>query len=94
MLREISERFRENARGTSMASNESSTSAASTRAFERLSKVTERTGLSRSAVYRKIVAGTFPPPVKLGQRASAWCTVEVDRWIADRISERDAKAAA
>lgn len=60
----------------------------------RLREVTRRTALSRSAVYRAIAAGTFPAPVKLGERASAWNAAEVDRWIADRIAVRDAKAAA
>jgi len=60
----------------------------------RLREVTRRTALSRSAVYRAIAAGTFPAPVKLGERASAWNAAEVDRWITDRIAARDAKAAA
>lgn len=60
----------------------------------RLREVTQRTALSRSAIYRAIAAGTFPAPVKLGERASAWNATEVDRWIADRIAARDAKAAA
>ena len=62
--------------------------------LERLPSVKARTGLSRSEIYRRIAAKTFPVPVKLGERASAWDSSEVDRWIADRIAERDAKAAA
>jgi prophage regulatory protein len=62
--------------------------------LERLPQVKARTGLSRSELYRRIAAGDFPQPVKLGERASAWNASEVDRWIAGRIAARDAKAAA
>ena len=62
--------------------------------LERLPRVTARTGLSRSEIYRRVVAGNFPAPIKLGERASAWSAAEVDRWIARRIAARDAKAAA
>jgi prophage regulatory protein len=64
--------------------------------LERLPSVKARTGLSRSEIYRRIAAHppTFPAPVKLGKRSSAWNAAEVDRWIAGRIAARDAKAAA
>ena len=38
----------------------------------RLREVCRRTGKSRTDVYRRIAAGDFPQPVKLGERASAW----------------------
>lgn len=60
----------------------------------RLPYVKLHTGLSRSEIYRRIAAGTFPAPVKLGERASAWDSREIDAWIAARIAARDAKAAA
>jgi len=63
-------------------------------ALERLPHVKHRTGLSRSAIYRSVAIGTFPAPVKLGERASAWIESEVSAWIAARIAARDAKAAA
>lgn len=62
--------------------------------LERLPAVMARTGKSRSQIYRDVAAGRFPAPVKLGERSSAWDSSEVDRWIADRIASRDAKAAA
>ena len=62
--------------------------------LERLPQVKARTGFSRSEIYRRVQAGTFPAPIKLGERASAWNAAEVDSWIADRIAERDARAAA
>ena len=62
--------------------------------LERLPQVKARTGLSRSELYRRMAAGDFPAPIKLGERASAWNAVEVDSWITARIAARDAKAAA
>jgi prophage regulatory protein len=64
--------------------------------LERLPNVKARTGLSRSEIYRRIASNppTFPAPVKLGERASAWNAAEVDSWITARIAARDAKAAA
>jgi prophage regulatory protein len=57
--------------------------------LERLPHVRARTGLSRSEIYRRIALGEFPAPVKLGPRASAWHTAEIDAWIAQRIAVRD-----
>ena len=60
----------------------------------RLREVCRRTGKSRSEVYRRIAAGDFPQPVKVGERASAWPEHEVAAWIAGRIAARDAGRAA
>lgn len=60
----------------------------------RLPEVRARTGLSRSAIYARMQAGDFPPPVKLGERASAWPEHEVMAWCQARIAARDAKGAA
>lgn len=55
----------------------------------KLVEVRGKTGKSTSSIYDAIASGTFPRPVKLGPRASAWVEVEVDEWIAERIAERD-----
>ena len=60
----------------------------------RLPQVKAQTGLSRSELYRRIAAGSFPAPIKIGERASAWSSVEIERWIAERIAQRDAKKVA
>lgn len=62
--------------------------------LERLTQVKARTGLSRSEIYRRIAMADFPRPIKLGVRASAWSSAEIDAWIADRIAERDRGAQA
>lgn len=36
----------------------------------------------------------FPRQLKIGLRASGWLRSEVDQWIAKRVAERDARAAA
>lgn len=57
--------------------------------LERLPQVKDRTKLGRSEIYRRIAAGKFPAPIKLGIRASAWVSTEIDDWIAKMIAERD-----
>lgn len=48
----------------------------------RLPRVLAATGLSRSALYRAVAAGSFPRPVGLGGTASrAWRSHEVQQWI-------------
>jgi prophage regulatory protein len=59
----------------------------------RLPEVMARTKLSRSELYRRMAIAKFPAPVKLGV-GSRWVEGEVNRWIADLVAQRDAKAAA
>jgi len=59
----------------------------------RLPTVSGMTGLGRSQIYALIRAGHFPRPCKLSERCSAWDSAEIEGWIADRIAERDARAA-
>lgn len=53
----------------------------------RLREVLAKTGLSRSACYAAIQAGTFPAPIPIlpGGRSTAWPEHEVDAWLRDRI---------
>jgi len=54
----------------------------------RLPAVLQRTGLSRSQLYRLIAAGKFAPPHHLaGTRASAWSSEDVNQWIRQQIGE-------
>jgi prophage regulatory protein len=66
----------------------------SPRELERISTVIRRTGLSRSSVYALAARGDFPKQINLTPACVAWDRSEVDAWIAARIAERDAKAAA
>ncbi|MDR8079503.1 AlpA family phage regulatory protein [Burkholderia cenocepacia] len=47
----------------------------------RFAEVRARIGLSRSEIYRRIGAGTFPAGVKLGARAVAWRESAIEDWI-------------
>jgi prophage regulatory protein len=58
----------------------------------RLPEVRRRTGKCRSDIYREISKGSFPAPVKLGERASAWLEHEVAAWIAERVAARERAA--
>ena len=42
-----------------------------------------------SHIYRKIADGTFPRPIKLGDRAVGFVEEELDAWIEQRIALRD-----
>lgn len=58
----------------------------------RRKQVEARVGLSRSPIYARIKAGTFPKPVRLGDgRAVGWVEGEIDAWLADQI-EKSRKA--
>jgi prophage regulatory protein len=60
-------------------------------ALLRLPAVEAETGLSRATIYRLASEGAFPAPVKLGARASAWRTADIDAWIASRVVTSDAQ---
>ncbi|WP_269791008.1 AlpA family transcriptional regulator [Stenotrophomonas sp. Iso1] len=52
----------------------------------RLPRVKAKVDLSKSQIYALINAGSFPPPVKLSERCSAWVEAELDEWIEERIA--------
>jgi prophage regulatory protein len=52
----------------------------------RLPAVIQRRGDSRSGVYRDIERGTWTPPVRIGERASAWPEHECDAILRARIA--------
>ena len=57
-------------------------------------EVEARTGLSRSSIYARMGAGTFPPAVGLGGRCVCWVESEVDAWVKERIEARAPRTAA
>lgn len=46
--------------------------------------VEQRTGLSRSSIYRMMDEGDFPRPIRIGRRAVAWRASDLERWQAER----------
>lgn len=47
----------------------------------RLNAVLDRTGLSRSTLYRKMQTGTFPNQVKIAVRCAGWRESAVNAWL-------------
>lgn len=60
----------------------------SPRRLLRRAEVMNRVGLSKSTLYSRISAGTFPKPVTLGSSVR-WVESEVEDWISERVLERD-----
>jgi prophage regulatory protein len=61
----------------------------------RLTKVTEKTGLAKSTIYKKIALKQFPSPISLGTKAVGWLESDIADWIESMIrkSANDNKAA-
>jgi predicted DNA-binding transcriptional regulator AlpA len=55
-----------------------------------LATVSGREGLlpaSPATIWRKVKEGSFPKPVKLGERITAWHMDDIEAWLADRHEE-------
>jgi predicted DNA-binding transcriptional regulator AlpA len=51
----------------------------------RFRQVREIVPLSRSEIYRRISLGTFPAPVKLGERVVAWDADEIQSYVREML---------
>lgn len=47
----------------------------------RIGTVLDRTGLSRSTLYRKIENGTFPRQVRISTRCAGWRESAINAWM-------------
>lgn len=56
--------------------------------FLRLPAVIERTGLSRTTIYRLEMEGKFPRRLKTSQSSSAWVESEVQQWAESLLASR------
>ena len=61
-----------------------------TERFARLPEVQERTGFSRSFIYKSVNDKTFPSPRKVGGRASVWLESEVNTWMSRVAGDKEA----
>lgn len=43
--------------------------------------------ISKSTLWRRVDSGSFPAPVKLSPRVTAWRAEDVRRWIAEQGSQ-------
>ena len=50
----------------------------------RLPEVRDITGVSRSSIYKWMDEGKFPPSRQLGERAIAWDSREIAKWVDSR----------
>lgn len=69
------------AQGIQPASNASSSQAKAERRILKRGDVERITSLSRSEIYRRMAAGTFPASVSLGGRAVGWASEAIDAWL-------------
>ncbi len=47
-------------------------------------EVMKCTGLSRTTLWRRVRAGTFPAPTELGANSIGWPESEITAWLANR----------
>ena len=47
----------------------------------RLNAVLDRTGLSRSTLYRKVQTGTFPAQIRIATRCTGWRESAITAWL-------------
>jgi prophage regulatory protein len=52
----------------------------------RLRQVVERTGLSKTQIYRLMQRGQFPAPARLSERVVAWDEAALNNWLSERFS--------
>jgi prophage regulatory protein len=55
----------------------------------RLKSVLNRTGLSRSTLYRKISEGTFPKQLQISVHGAGWRESAINQWIEDPVRYRE-----
>jgi prophage regulatory protein len=56
--------------------------------FLRMPAVSAAVGFKPAWIYKLIREGAFPAPVRIGKRAVAWKSSDVDAWITSRPSTR------
>lgn len=57
----------------------------------RLPQVIDRVKLSRSSIYARVEAGTFPQPFALGPRAIGWLQSDITDFIQRCVKQRSFK---
>lgn len=56
--------------------------------FLRLPQVLRVIPISKSTLWRRVMAGTFPAPVKLSVRVTVWRVEDVRRWMDEQGTAR------
>jgi prophage regulatory protein len=86
MFRAVPERFNPNRNKRNMAKQ-----IHTALSILRRKQVEARIGLSRSTIYERIKAGTFPAPISLGAKSVGWIESEIDAWLSSQV-EKSRKA--
>lgn len=55
--------------------------------FLRLPEVIRRTGYKKASIYNMVRNGEFPKSIKIGPRAVAWDSNEIEAWIASKKNQ-------
>ncbi|MBU0589449.1 MAG: AlpA family transcriptional regulator [Gammaproteobacteria bacterium] len=55
--------------------------------FIRLPEVIAITARSKPTIYVDIKKGKFPAPINIGERAVAWLSSDIEKWIAQRVAQ-------
>ena len=50
----------------------------------RVAEVLDRIGIGRAQLYRKLDAGEFPEPVRVGKKSVRFLEDDIEQWIASR----------
>ena len=59
-----------------------------TGAILRRGQVEREVGLKRSTIYQRMQEGTFPRPIRLGERAVGWRASDIERFLEDPVGYR------
>lgn len=59
----------------------------------RRKEVQEKTGLGASSIYAMMKTGDFPKCLNLSERRVAWIESDIDKWIAERVTNHRANSA-
>jgi prophage regulatory protein len=53
----------------------------------RRDEVERKTGFKRAHIYNLMKEGKFPQAKRIGLRAVGWDSLEIERWVAQRLSQ-------
>lgn len=54
----------------------------------RRDEVERKTGFKRAHIYNLMKEGKFPQAKRIGLRAVGWDSLEIERWVVERLGQR------
>ncbi|MFW0756398.1 AlpA family transcriptional regulator [Pseudomonas sp. H11T01] len=55
----------------------------------RRDEVERKTGFKRAHIYNLMKEGRFPQAKRIGLRAVGWDSLEIERWITERLAQQE-----